>query len=167
MKIYIKYVNFPIGKLTLASDGESLIGLWIENQKYYGYPNAEFIEKDVPVFNRVEKWLTDYFQKKNPVINFPLKPLTTAFRNQVWQLLLKIPYGEVVTYDTLAAIIAKQTGKKKCAQAVGQAVGHNPISIIIPCHRVIGKDGSLTGYAGGIDKKKMLLEIEGVDLSNL
>lgn len=166
MKTFVKYVDSPVGQLTLASDGENLIGLWIKNQKYYGSQFHEFIEKDLPVFHQVEKWLIDYFQKKNPVIDFQLKPIGTSFRQKVWQQLSTIPYGEVITYDTLATIIANQTGKKKCAQAIGQAVGHNPISIIIPCHRVVGKDGSLTGYAGGIDKKIALLEIERVDLSN-
>lgn len=166
MKTFVKYVDSPVGQLTLASDGENLIGLWIKNQKYYGNQFHEFIEKDLPVFHQVEKWLIDYFQKKNPVIDFQLKPIGTSFRQKVWQQLSTIPYGEVITYDMLATIIANQTGKKKCAQAIGQAVGHNPISIIIPCHRVVGKDGSLTGYAGGIDKKIALLEIEGVDLSN-
>ena len=166
MQQFIKYIDSPVGQLTLASDGENLTGLWIRDQKYYGSQFHEFIEKDLPVFHQVEKWLKDYFQKKNPVIDFPLKSIGTPFRQRVWQQLLKIPYGEVITYDALANIIANQTGKKKCAQAIGQAVGHNPISIIIPCHRVVGKNGSLTGYAGGIDKKITLLEIEDIDLTN-
>lgn len=167
MRQLIKYVNSPIGKLTLASDGENLTGLWIEKQKYYGNGLNDPVEKDATVFYQVEKWLDDYFQGKKPIINFGIKPQGTPFRQNVWKQLLAIPYGQVITYDALASIIANQTGKKKCAQAIGQAVGHNPISIVIPCHRVVGKDGSLTGYAGGTNKKKMLLEIEGVDLSCL
>lgn len=163
---YVKYVHSPIGQLTLASDGVSLKGLWIENQKYYGNQWKSFVEKDLPVFNKVERWLNDYFQGKNPQIDFQIEPLGTSFQQKVWKQLLMIPYGKVITYDALATIIADESGKKKCAQAIGQAIGHNPVSIIIPCHRVVGKNGSLTGYAGGIDKKVFLLKMEGVDLTS-
>lgn len=167
MKQYIKYINSPIGKLTLASDEENLIGLWIDKQKYYAKNLINPIEKDLPVFHRVEKWLEEYFQGKNPKIDFSLKPIGTAFQQNVWKQLLLIPYGKVITYNDLAIIIAKKTGKKKCARAIGQAVGHNPISIIIPCHRVVGKNGHLTGYAGGYDKKIFLLKTEKINLLDL
>ena len=165
MQQFIKYVDSPLGKLTLASHGHSLTGLWFENQKYYGDLLDEPIEKDLLIFDKVERWLEAYFQGQNPPIDFELELIGTDFRKRVWKQLLKIPFGEVMTYDALATIIANETEKNKCAQAIGQAIGHNPVSIIIPCHRVVGKNGNLTGYAGGIDKKIALLKLEGIDLS--
>lgn len=167
MKQYIKYVNSPIGQLTLLSDGESLTGLWIENQKYYGSLIDRPLEKEVPVFIVVEHWLKDYFDGKNPSLSFPVCLQVTPFRQMVYELLLQIPYGQVMTYDQIARIVAAKTGKKKCAQAIGQAVGHNPISIVIPCHRLIGQDRSLKGYAGGLERKRKLLELEHADLKTL
>lgn len=160
----------PLGLLTLAGDGEHLTGLWIEGQKYFGgkYFGASgtkgWIRKDdLPVFAAVKYWLERYFAGEKPEISeLPLAPAGTEFQKEIWKLLCEIPYGEVVTYGELAKKAAeKRDLPRMSAQAVGGAVGHNPISIIIPCHRVIGSDGSLTGYAGGIEKKKWLLELEG------
>lgn len=161
----------PLGLLTLACDenGEKLVALWIEGQKYYGgLIRQELVAKDdVALFPVVKKWLDRYFAGEKPAISeLPLAPLGGEFRQCVWDILCEIPYGEVTTYGDIAKTVAKRSGKEKMsAQAVGGAVGHNPISIIIPCHRVVGTNGSLTGYAGGIDKKIKLLELEGVDLS--
>lgn len=164
---YIKYVNSPLGQLTLLSDGISLTGLWIKNQKYYGALIDRPLEKEVPVFIAVEHWLEDYFDGKNPSVSFPIFVQATPFQQIVYDLLLQIPYGQVMTYGQIAQIVAAKTGKKKCAQAIGQAVGHNPISIVIPCHRLIGQDGSLKGYAGGLENKRKLLELENADLKTL
>lgn len=167
--IYVSECKSPLGKVTLASDEENLIGLWIEGQKYY-FSNLKqkIIKKDdLEIFNKTKKWLDRYFNKEKPQITeLKLAPIGNEFRQNVWEILKQIPYGKTTTYGEIAKQLAKTTKKEKMsAQAVGGAVGHNPISIIIPCHRVIGKNGSLTGYAGGIDKKVKLLEIEGVDMS--
>ena len=163
---YKTYYSSPIGLLTLASDGDSLVGLWIEGQKYYeGTIAGSLTEKnDLPIFKTTKKWLDKYFKGKQPAISdLPLAPAGGEFRQSVWDILCEIPYGEVTTYGEIAKKIAKKLKKTSMSsQAVGGAVGHNPISIIIPCHRVIGANGSLTGYAGGIDKKIKLLELEGV-----
>lgn len=166
--IYVSECKSPLGKITLASDGENLIGLWIEGQKYY-FSNLkqEIIKKDdLEIFDKTKKWLDRYFNKEKPQISeLKLAPIGNEFRQNVWKILKEIPYGETTTYGEISKQLAKNMKKEKMsAQAVGGAVGHNPISIIIPCHRVIGKSGSLTGYAGGIDKKVKLLEIEGVDM---
>ena len=167
--IYVSECKSPLGKITLASDGENLIGLWIEGQKYYfSSLKQEIIKQDnLEIFNKTKKWLERYFNKEKPQIaELKLAPIGNEFRQTVWKILKKIPYGETTTYGEIAKQLAKIMKKEKMsAQAVGGAVGHNPISIIIPCHRVVGKSGSLTGYAGGIDKKVKLLEIEGVDMS--
>ena len=161
----------PVGKLLLASDGESLIGLWLEGQKYHGGQIGGELTKtdDLPVFAVVKNWLDRYFDGENPSINeLPLAPIGSDFRQDIWKLLCEIPYGEVVTYGDLAKKMAtKRNLPGMSSQAIGGAVGHNPISIIIPCHRVVGASGSLTGYAGGIDKKIQLLSHEGVDLSRM
>lgn len=167
--IYVSECKSPLGKITLASDGENLIGLWIEGQKYY-FSNLkqEIIKKDdLEIFDKTKKWLDRYFNKEKPQISeLKLAPIGNEFRQNVWKILKEIPYGETTTYGEISKQLAKNMKKEKMsAQAVGGAVGHNPISIIIPCHRVVGKSGSLTGYAGGIDKKVRLLEIEGVDMS--
>lgn len=161
-----EYIS-PIGKLTLASDGENLIGLWIEGQKYFFSKQA--IENSEPeIFHKTKLWLEKYFSNQKPAISeLPLAPQGNDFRQAVWKILQEIPYGQVTTYGEIASQIAKQRGLTvMSAQAVGGAVGHNPISIIIPCHRVIGKNGNLTGYAGGIDLKIKLLQHEKVDMSN-
>lgn len=161
----------PFGSITLASDGQALAGLWIEGQKYHGdkFFKARTPKSDLPVFNAVKKWLNSYFAGEAPAISaLPLCPAGSAFRQEVWAILCQIPYGQVTTYGDIAKKIAAKAGKKSMSsQAVGGAVGHNPISIIIPCHRVVGANGSLTGYAGGIATKIKLLELEGVDLSGM
>jgi methylated-DNA-[protein]-cysteine S-methyltransferase len=155
----------------LTSDGDSLTGLWIEGQKYFARTaTGEMTEKpSLPIFVLARKWLDKYFKGQRPAImDLPLAPKGGEFRQAVWQILCEIPYGGLVTYGDIAKRIAGQMNKASMSsQAVGGAVGHNPISIIIPCHRVVGTNGSLTGYAGGIDKKVKLLEHEGVDMSRL
>ncbi|MDR2157270.1 MAG: methylated-DNA--[protein]-cysteine S-methyltransferase [Clostridiales Family XIII bacterium] len=162
----------PIGALTLACDGTNLVGLWIEGQKYYkeAMPEAMAESDDCPVCSEVSSWLDGYFAGKRPsVSDLPLAPIGSAFRQEVWNILRDIPYGEVITYGDIAKKLAgKAAGRARMsAQAVGGAVGHNPISVIIPCHRVVGANGSLTGYAGGIWIKARLLELEGVDMTRL
>ena len=162
--LYKTYYKSPVGNLMLVSDGDNLVGLYMENQKYYlNGIKQELTSKDnLQVFENTKKWLDRYFAKEKPSIKeIPIAPKGGEFRQKVWKILCEIPYGQTITYGEIAKRIAKQMNKEKMsAQAVGNAVGHNPISIIIPCHRVIGKNGSLTGYAGGIERKKMLLELE-------
>lgn len=161
----------PVGTITLACDGDNLVGLWLEGQKYHGGTiSEEMVEKSgLPVFNAAQKWLDRYFSGERPGISeLSLAPIGGAFRQRVWDILCDIPYGEVITYGDIAKKMAVKMGKNSMSgQAVGGAVGHNPISIIIPCHRVVGSNGSLTGYAGGVQAKVKLLELEGVDMSNL
>ncbi len=150
----------PLGKITLCSDGTNLVGAWLDGQKYFAATVKDMHTNDtLPLFTDVKDWLDRYFAGEKPDISeLPLAPAGNEFRQAVWKILCEIPYGQTTTYGE----IAKQLGKPKSAQAVGGAVGHNPISIIIPCHRVVGKNGSLTGYAGGIDKKIKLLEHEEI-----
>ena len=163
---YIHYYNSPLGKITLASDGKALIGLWFDGQKYFDNTLIEkYKPKDLSIFKQTDKWLDIYFSGKEPNFTQQLSMKTTFFRETVWKILLTIPFGQTMTYKEIAQRIAKQKGlEKMSAQAVGGAVGHNPISLIIPCHRVIGTNGSLTGYAGGIDKKLKLLMLEKADI---
>lgn len=158
----------PLGSLTLASDGDGLVGLWIDGQKYDRdiLKGRETAEEELPVFARTGNWLERYFAGDRPEISeLPLRLTGSSFRQEVWKILCQIPYGQVATYGEIARKMAARLGRKSMsAQAVGGAVSHNPISIIIPCHRVVGTNGSLTGYAGGIDKKIMLLEHEGVSV---
>lgn len=158
-----KYVS-PIGEITFAGKEEGLTGLWFDGQKYFGAGLPEQCEqKEIPVFADARRWLDLYFQGKDPGFTPKLCMETSAFRKEVWEILLKIPYGKTMTYKEIAQILARQRGlSSMSAQAVGGAVGHNPISLMIPCHRVVGTNGSLTGYAGGIEKKKALLELEKV-----
>ena len=160
-----EYVS-PVGRLTLACDGERLTGLWIEGQKYFGGTAPGTMEPgDLPVLAQAREWLDRYFAGEKPGIQeLPLAPAGTPFQQVVWQLLCEIPYGEVVTYGALAQKLSTQLGHQTSGRAVGGAVGRNPISIIVPCHRVVGADGSLTGYAGGTDRKRWLLEHEGAAL---
>ena len=159
---YIQHYTSPIGGITVASNGDALTGLWFDGQKYFGDTlSDEREEKDLPVFEQTEHWLDLYFGGKVPDFTPPLCMHGTAFRRKVWEILLEIPYGQTITYGEIAGRIARERGiGRMSAQAVGGAVGHNPISLIIPCHRVIGSNGSLTGYAGGIDKKFELLQME-------
>ena len=159
----------PLGAMTLVGNGENLVGLWIAGQKYFAetVKNTVAEKSDLPVFDMVKKWLDAYFSGKQPTISeLPLAPIGGEFRKAVWDILCEIPYGQCTTYGEIARKMAIRMNKPTMSsQAVGGAVGHNPISIIIPCHRVVGASGSLTGYAGGIDKKVKLLEHEGVDMS--
>lgn len=161
----------PVGAITLACDGDNLVGLWMEGQKYFGdtMPEAMTENDDMPIFDTVKKWLDGYFEGKQPnIFELPLAPIGGEFRQGVWRILCEIPYGEVITYGDIAKKMAANMNKKTMSsQAVGGAVGHNPISIIIPCHRVVGSNGSLTGYSGGVQKKLKLLGLEGVDVSQL
>lgn len=168
---YSSTYDSPVGKLTLCSDGESLCGLWLDGQKYHGASIPETMEPydDATPFAMVRTWLDAYFAGKKPAIaDVPLAPIGSEFRQRVWRILTQIPYGQVTTYGAIARQIAVETNRDHMASlAVGGAVGHNPVSIIIPCHRVVGTDGSLTGYAGGIDRKIKLLELENVDMGSL
>ena len=159
----------PIGTITLACDENNLIGLSMKGQKYYGDTIPEAMRKndDMPIFANTKKWLDRYFAGKKPGISeLPIAPIGGSFRQEVWNILREIPYGEVTTYGNIAKKVAAKMNKESMSsQAVGGAVGHNPISIIIPCHRVVGSNGSLTGYAGGIKTKIKLLELEGIDTS--
>lgn len=161
----------PVGSITLACDGNSLVGLWIEGQKYHGntIPEDMIENNDIPVFETAKKWLDRYFEGERPHISeLPLAPIGSGFRQEIWNILCEIPYGQVITYGDIAKKMAAKMNKESMSsQAVGGAVGHNPISIIIPCHRVVGSNGSLTGYAGGIHIKIKLLELEGADMSRL
>ncbi|MBQ9149174.1 MAG: methylated-DNA--[Oscillospiraceae bacterium] len=153
------WYDSPVGRLLLLSDGEALLGLWMEGQTHFGCQRlAEAIQDDtLPLFSQVRRWLDDYFLGGHPTPPpQPLSPVGTAFQQQVWQALLTVPYGETRTYGN----IARQIGKPRAFQAVGSAVGRNPVSIIIPCHRIVGSQGQLTGYAGGLDRKQWLLRHE-------
>ena len=154
--------NSPLGGITLASDGEALTGLWFDRQKYFAASlEKEHEERMLPVFDLADKWLNLYFSGTEPGFLPPLLMRTTEFRKTVWEILLSIPYGKTMTYGEIADRIAAGRGlSRMSAQAVGGAVAHNAISLMIPCHRVVGMDGSLTGYAGGLEKKIWLLEME-------
>lgn len=165
------YWDSPVGRLLLAEKEGALVGLWMEGQKYFlGSLKEEMRESPgSEVLDSAKEWLQRYFGGHRPSVNgLKLAPQGSAFRREVWEILCEIPYGQVTTYGEIAGRIAARRGLAgMSAQAVGGAVGHNPISIIIPCHRVVGRDGSLTGYAGGIGKKRKLLAHEGVDLDRL
>lgn len=169
--IYTTTHRSPLGQITLACDGDCLTGLWLEGQKYFEsvLPAAATRSDSQPVLRTAKDWLDQYFAGARPDPSaVPLRPAGTPFRQAVWARLRDIPYGTVVSYGAIAGHMAHLLGRgSMSSQAVGGAVGHNPISILIPCHRVVGADGSLTGYAGGIDKKQKLLALEGVDLSRL
>lgn len=158
----------PIGPLLVAEQDGGLIGLWMEGQKYFPASQIGWEENpDAPALITAARWLDAYFAGQAPSAGtLPLRPEGSPFRQAVWKLLRDIPYGQVTTYGQLAQRLAAQRGVPHLsAQAVGGAVGHNPLSILIPCHRVVGADGGLTGYAGGIERKKALLTLEGVDVT--
>ena len=160
--IYTYHYTSPLGIITFASNEESLTGLWFDGQKYFPHKLiSESIESELPIFTRTCNWLDIYFSGNIPDFTPSIYLNTTPFRKAVYDILLTIPYGQTMTYGEIANIIAEQNGMERMsAQAVGGAVGHNPVSIIIPCHRVVGADGSLTGYAGGLDRKIELLKLE-------
>ena len=150
----------PLGEMLIVSDGETICGVWFYGQKHFKSTviGKTIHDDDLSIFKKAKQWFEDYFNGKNPQINFQLKPEGSKFRQKVWKILSKIPYGETLTYGE----IASQISPNMSAQAVGGAVGRNPISILIPCHRVLGSDGKFTGYAAGLDKKIELLKIENI-----
>jgi len=148
----------PIGNMLIVSDSEAICGVWFYGQKHFlSSISGDIVENDdLAIFRKIKDWLDDYFNGLNPDIDFKLKPKGSEFRKKVWKMLSEIPYGETSTYGEIASKISPEMS----AQAVGGAVGHNPISILIPCHRVLGSNGNLTGYAAGIEKKAALLKLE-------
>ena len=166
---YISHYPSPIGNMLLAADEMGLTGLWFEGQKYFALDlDKEHEEKEIPLFEKVKQWLDIYFSGREPDFTIPLHFTGTDFQNEVWEILCTIPYGQTMTYGEIAKQIAARKGlQHMSAQAVGGAVGHNRISIIVPCHRVVGADGSLTGYAGGIEKKAKLLKLEKANMKQL
>ena len=157
-----QYYESPIGKMLLTADTDGLTGIWFEGQKFYPlHPEIIYADKNTEILKKAAEWLDSYFSGNNPDFRLPLRLNGTSFQKAVWDILLKIPYGDTMTYGEIAQMIAKQMGyQTMSAQAVGGAVGHNRISIVIPCHRVLGTNGSLTGYAGGIWRKEALLKLE-------
>lgn len=165
--MYKSFYDSPLGRILLQSDGEHLTVLKMQSHRFYNdYEEESVLQKDdLDIFQKTKDWLNRYFSGEKPEIKeLPLKPQGTEFRKRVWNILCHIPYGSVITYGEIAKQIAKEKGiAKMSARAVGGAVGRNPIGIIIPCHRVIGQNGKLTGYGGGIENKIKLLELEQVD----
>ncbi len=166
---YTNRYQSPVGGILLGGDEIGLTGLWFDGEKYFADSlDPEHEEKDLPLFERVKQWLDIYFSGREPDFMPPVHMIGSPFQLAVWEILRQIPYGSVITYGEIARMIAKQKGlPRMSAQAVGGAVGHNEISIIVPCHRVVGGNGSLTGYAGGIDKKARLLGLEKADMRPL
>ncbi len=163
---HIQHYSSPLGGILLAADEIGLTGSWFDGEKYFAdnLP-AEHAERQTPILAEAARWLDIYFTGKEPGFTPPLHPIGSPFRQAVWEILLQIPYGQTTTYGEIARQLAEKQGREKMSsQAVGGAVGHNEISVIIPCHRVVGTSGSLTGYAGGIDKKVKLLELERADM---
>ena len=155
--LFLTHYASPLGPILLAADETGLTGLWFEGQKYFpSFSGVEYQEKETPVLTETVRWLDVYFSGKDPGFLPPLHPQGSPFRQTVWNILLTIPRGQTMTYGEIARRLGVHS-----AQAVGGAVGHNPISILIPCHRVVGSDGSLTGYAGGVERKARLLQLEG------
>ncbi len=167
--IYKTHYDSPLGGILLSADDKGLTGLWFDGQKYFAYGLTESEtcdEQENSTLTEAKCWLDIYFSGKEPDFDLPLNPTGTDFQKSVWSILYTIPYGKIMTYGQIAAqIVAEQGAAHMSAQAVGGAVGHNPLSIIVPCHRVVGTNGNLTGYAGGIDRKIKLLTLEGVDTS--
>ena len=164
---FTRHYDSPLGGILLAADEAGLTGLWFDGEKYFADSlPAGHAERETPVLTETKRWLDRYFSGSEPDFTPPLHPVGSAFRQSVWELLLQIPYGRTTTYGEIARLLAEKRGlARMSAQAVGGAVGRNEISIIIPCHRVVGANGSLTGYAGGIGKKVKLLELERADMS--
>ena len=167
---YLNHYESPLGTMTMASDGEHLTGLWFDGQKYDRSTidgNAE-LKPHLPVFTQTTQWLDAYFEGSDPGFTPPISVEGSDFKTMVTTIMLSIPFGATSTYARIAAEVARRTGRKQMsAQAVGGAVGHNPIILIVPCHRVLASDGSLRGYAGGVDRKEWLLKREGVNMPGL
>ena len=165
--VSICHYESPLGGVLLAADEIGLTGLWFDGQKYFaGNLPKVYAERETSILLEAKRWLDIYFSGKEPDFTPPLHPIGSAFRQSVWEILLQIPYGKTTTYGEIARQLSEKMGlSRMSAQAVGGAVGHNKIAIIIPCHRVVGTNGSLTGYAGGIDKKGKLLELEQTDMT--
>ena len=160
---YVSHYDSPLGVMTMACDGTHLVGLWFDGQKNFAATLAQDCEErdNLPIFEETRRWLDIYYSGGIPDFTPALAMRTSDFRRRVLEILMTIPYGRTMTYGDIARIIAREKGlKTMSAQAIGGAVGHNPISLIIPCHRVIGADGQLTGYAGGIERKAALLRME-------
>ncbi len=164
---YTHPYDSPLGGVTLASDGECLTGLWFDGQKNFAETlDPQHAEAKLPVFEQTVRWLDIYFRGEEPGFTPPLRMRATPFRRAVWEILLTIPYGRTMTYGEIAERVAGKSGAARAtARAVGGAIAHNAISLIIPCHRVVGADGGLTGYAGGVQRKARLLALEGVQLN--
>ncbi len=168
--IFTDSYESPLGSILLAGDEEGLTGLWFrEGSRYVGQGlSRDAVPRDMAYFDQAKQWLDIYFTGHDPGFLPRIHFIGSAFRNRVGEMLCEIPFGQTVTYGQIAARIARERGSgSMSAQAVGGAVGHNPISVIVPCHRVVGADGNLTGYGGGIQRKKALLKLEGVDMSQL
>ena len=170
--LYTCHYTSPLGGMQLAADEVGLVGAWFDGQKYFAANlPPDFSEKsaaqDTPALAAARRWLDCYFAGREPDFTPPLHPQGSAFRQAVWAALLQIPYGQTTTYGAIARQLAAAGAGRMSAQAVGGAVGHNPVSVIIPCHRVVGTNGSLTGYAGGIDRKIKLLALEHTDCTRL
>lgn len=162
MRYTDNYVS-PMGNIVLAGDGTALTGLWFEGQKWFGAGLTDGAERaELPVFGQTKKWLDIYFGGGEPAFTPAVALRGSEFQIAVWNVLSAIPYEKTVTYGEIAKNLTAVTGRKTSARAVGSAVGRNPVSIIVPCHRVLGADGSLTGYAGGVERKRELLRLEGV-----
>ena len=161
--ICVNELETPLGPATARAEDNALTGFWFIGQKYYPAKRDAWVQTPgYPIFTQLRAWLEEYFAGHNPVPNFILNPQGTPFQKKIWAFLLRIPYGKLTTYGKIAGQLAAREGLvSMSAQAVGGAVGRNPISLLIPCHRVVGTDGSLTGYAGGLDKKTALLRLEG------
>lgn len=159
---YISHYRSPLGEMLLAADETGVTGLWFAGQKYFArHLDKEQEEKEIPLFATAKQWLDVYFAGSEPDFTVPLHFTGTPFQNEVWGILCAIPYGQTTTYGEIAKQLAARRGlPHMSAQAVGGAVGHNPISILVPCHRVVGLGGSLTGYAGGLERKRCLLALE-------
>ena len=164
---YVHHYQSPLGGITLASDGTALVGLWFDEQRFFAASLSSIpTERPLPVFEQAVRWLNLYFSGRDPGFVPPVTLRTTDFRRTVCTIMLAIPYGRTMTYGKIAEIVARQKGvPRMSAQAVGGAVGHNPVSLIIPCHRVIGAGGALVGYGGGLERKSALLALEHADLS--
>ncbi len=164
--MYTLHYESPLGGILLAADDVGLTGLWFDDELYFAEGlDPEHTAQKTPILQQAERWLEVYFSGREPGFTPPLHPMGSPFRKAVWELLLQIPYGQTTTYGALAKQLAEKQGRlRMSAQAVGGAVGHNRIAILIPCHRVVGTNGSLTGYAGGIDKKEKLLRMEHVNM---